>query len=355
MTYFLKNGNTFRTANEAALDIHNKLPAGNYVIKEDAFGNLFFELVDSFSVSFKRYGDNIKNTDRIFNTFLHRESATGVLLSGEKGSGKSLLAKTIAIKANEHDMPTILINHPYCGDKFNTLIQSIEQPAVILFDEFEKVYEENDQESILTLLDGVFQSKKLFIFTVNDKYRIDSHMKNRPGRIFYLLEFTGLSQDFIVEYCNDMLDNKNHIDTICRISTLFHEFNFDILKALVEELNRYGETPQEALKMLNAKPEFGASLSFDIEMIDSNGVAIPDNEFDNGPRWRGNPLSDTIRIEHYHHINEEEGSWVYASFTPFELTEMNANSGKFVFVNKHNQKLTLTKQKSSIFNYYDAF
>jgi hypothetical protein len=35
MSYFLKNGNTFKVADEASLDIHNLLPAGNYVRSEE--------------------------------------------------------------------------------------------------------------------------------------------------------------------------------------------------------------------------------------------------------------------------------------------------------------------------------
>ena len=168
MTYFLRNGSTFRPSDEANLDLHKALPAGNYIIKEDQFGNMFFETVDSFEFKGKRYGDNIKNCDRIMSTFLKRDASTGVMLTGEKGSGKSLLAKTISIEAAAQGIPTLIINAPWHGDKFNKFIQDIEQPCIVLFDEFEKVYDSDEQESMLTLLDGVFPSKKLFILTCND-------------------------------------------------------------------------------------------------------------------------------------------------------------------------------------------
>jgi hypothetical protein len=76
-------------------------------------------------------------------------------------------------------VPTIVINAPWCGDKFNTLIQSIQQPCIVMFDEFEKVYSSEEQEAMLTLLDGIYSSKKLFLLTSNDKWRVDSHMRNR--------------------------------------------------------------------------------------------------------------------------------------------------------------------------------
>ena len=87
MTYYIKNGDKYSTSAEAALDIHNELPVGNYTIGQDMYGNFFFQVVDSFSLPKKRYGDNTRHCERIFNTFIKRNSATGVLLAGEKGSG----------------------------------------------------------------------------------------------------------------------------------------------------------------------------------------------------------------------------------------------------------------------------
>src|SRR4029078_12619167 len=68
---------------------------------------------------------------------------TGALMVGEKGSGKSLLAKLVSANSQEKGLPTLIIPRPWCGDMFNRFLQSIEQPTVILFDEFEKVYPYN--------------------------------------------------------------------------------------------------------------------------------------------------------------------------------------------------------------------
>ena len=258
MAFFLKNGNTYRVTNEANVDLHYELPVGNYIVQQDPFQNLYLERIDSFEITGKIYGDTVKHTDRIFNTFMDRKSGTGVLLVGEKGSGKTLLAKNLTVKAAKQKIPTIVINQPWCGDKFNQLVQDISQPCVILFDEFEKIYDKEQQELMLTLLDGVYPSKKLFILTCNDKWRVDTHMKNRPGRIYYFLEFEGLEESFVREYCKDKLKNKKHSDQIVKIANVFSKFNFDMLKGLVEEVNRYNETPQQALGLLNIKPEFGS-------------------------------------------------------------------------------------------------
>jgi hypothetical protein len=289
------------------------------------------------------------------------------MLTGEKGSGKTLLTKKISLLAGEEGIPTILINQPWCGDAFNSFIQTIEQPCVVLFDEFEKVYDKDEQEAILTLLDGVYPSKKLFLLTCNDKWRVDHHMRNRPGRIFYMIDFKGLDIEFIREYCEDNLVNKKHIDAVCNISTIFGQFNFDMLKAMVEDMNRYGETPQEVIALLNAKPEFSSEVKFDVN-LQVNGLDVELNNLGH-KGWHGNPLTEEIEIsfKDYGYNDDElpglvsedgdkesDWSWNSASFTPQELLKVDATNNRFIFVNEDGDRLVLTRSKEREFR-YDAF
>lgn len=358
MSYFLKSGNTFKVSTKEALDLHDKLPAGTYTVGFDKMtGQFYLEGIENFEIKGKLYGDTTRHAGRILKTFLDRPASTGVMLTGEKGSGKTLLSKQIAIDAFKAGIPTIVINQPWCGEGFNAFMQMIDQPTVVLFDEFEKVYDQNDQEQMLTLLDGVYPSKKLFMLTCNDKWRVDRHMRNRPGRIFYMIDFKGLDADFIREYCNDNLEAKQHIDTICRIASLFDQFNFDMLKAMVEEMNRFGETPQEVMKLLNAKPEFSEESRYTVELqIDGLDIA---RDFIDNKEWHGNPLTKGVNVDYKVIENagteDEDWDWKNVRFANNDLKQVDPTTNKFVFINEAGARLVLTKVKEKTYYHYDAF
>lgn len=359
MTYFLKQGNTYKVAKKEAMDLSERLPAGNYVIQKNPMtGELFLEGIEPFDIKGKIYGDTVKRAERILYAFNDRPSTTGVMLTGEKGSGKTLLAKMLSFKGYDQGIPTIVINAPWCGDDFNSFIQSIDQPVIVVFDEFEKVYDEQEQEAMLTLLDGVYPTKKLFVLTCNDKWRVNQHMRNRPGRIFYSLEYKGLEADFIREYCEDNLQDKEHIDKIVGIAGTFDQFNFDMLKALVEEMNRFNETPQEAMQMLNAKPEYGSESRYKIKLL-LNGEEMAETNFEE-KEWSGNPLNKRVHINYKAYEKDQdtgelEWDWDSKIFDPNQLKKIDDNGNKYVFVNSDGSTLVLTKVKEQGYRYWDAF
>ena len=145
-----------------------------------------------------------------------------------------------------------------------------------------------------------------------------------------------------------------NIDSVVTVGSLFSQFNFDMLKALVEEMNRYGETAQEAMQMLNAKPEFDDGSMYKVTVVPV-GVDAPltERQLDGGDRWKGNPLTE--RHWHYGYDPEpdnDEGDWYNMKFLQQDLKKVEPDKGRFVFVNTAGDQLVLTREPETKYNYY---
>lgn len=353
-TLYQVSGDNIYPTSKANLNLVEKIPPGNYIVQFNQLTNSFYlTRIHDFELPKKLYCNINEQADRILNTFHDRANTTGVLLVGEKGSGKSLLAKVISVKALKYGIPTIIINTPFTGDAFNQFIQAIHQECIITFDEFEKTYNSSfddngdvdapSQEKILTLLDGMFPSKKLFLFTANNRYKINLHMINRPGRLFYNLEFTGIDNQFIKEYCEDRLNEKKYIRSIQEVRAMIREFNFDMLQSLVEEMNRYDESPMDALKMLNIKPS-KENETYEVKMKKKAGYKIYPGHHSIGC----NPLLNGASF----YLTKKDGGNISMFLSYNDMISTDIENGIFQY-EKDGFHFTLTKKNEREFNMTD--
>jgi hypothetical protein len=254
-----------------APNIAPSLPAAFYTIEICMQRGPFFKRIEPMTLPPKLYGDVLDRAERIKRTFSTRKrGTTGVMLSGEKGSGKTLLGRKLAIDCVAAGMPVIVLNKPLAGDMLGNMLQTIGSPFVLFIDEFEKVYAKEHQEAMLTVLDGVFTLHMLAILTTNDDTRLVDPLLNRPGRIFYRLHYAGLTPDFVREFATDHVKDATQVDELVRLASLT-SLNFDQLAALVEEMNRYGETMIEAIQFLNVDLDVGP-VRYSVEGARYRGV-----------------------------------------------------------------------------------
>lgn len=257
MPNFVYDKNSVQVYANESIKISSNLEPHVYNIKQNPKTMEFFlEKGENFTPFKKIYGNCNELKTKIINTFISREKSTGIILNGNKGSGKTLLAKEICIECNRIGYPVILVNDNYEDPNgLNIFIQSIGVPCVILMDEFEKVFDEESQEYILSILDGVYSHKTLFILTSNDVSKINVNLINRPGRIFYYISYEGIDENTIKQYCNENLNNKNEINSIIKLHNIIQNMNFDQLVSIVEEMNRYNQSLLETIKYMNIKVE----------------------------------------------------------------------------------------------------
>jgi hypothetical protein len=133
---------------------------------------------------------------------------------------------------------------------------------------------------------------------------------------------------------------------------MFAQFNFDMLKALIEEMNRYDETPQEALSMLNAKPEFAGESKFKVEL--RNAGKMLDKQDCEPDRWSGNPLTtNTIHASYDTDPADDDSTYKYLQFTTEDLVQVLPKEGRFVY-KQGDVELTLIREQEKPFH-WDAF
>lgn len=203
MSQFLKIGNRIKpTPNMEGLG-YDLIPGKVYDLKWDRFeGVVYLEENGSLNMPKKLYKlpDDDKFIKRVLNYFNSdlANSTTGVLLAGVKGTGKSILAKRLAI---ESELPIIVVDGDVPSRLLNILFKGFDTPVVIIFDEFEKTYDySDDQSNLLTLLDGIeANTKKLVIMTCNDLNEVNDNFIDRCSRIRYFREYDGNSNDAFVE------------------------------------------------------------------------------------------------------------------------------------------------------------
>lgn len=137
--------------------------------------------------------------NRVLKNFYSTEkNTTGVLLTGDKGTGKSVTAK---ILAKEAQLPIIVINSDTQEKYLEEFFKKFDQPVCILFDEVDKNF---NTQQMLTFLDGMHKTaKKLVIMTANNEDNLSNFIKNRCSRIRYYRHYSMLE------------DAKEYAELIC--------------------------------------------------------------------------------------------------------------------------------------------
>ena len=239
----------------------DKLASRIYTVKFNPLAGFYLEVKkDRLDLPSQIYGVANIRADKCIRTYRDREASTGVLMTGDKGTGKTLLMSLLANRAaDEFDLPVLLIKEPYSGEQFTSFIETIGE-CVLVFDEFGKMYKatnhshtEHDvpQQSLLSLLDGTDKTKRLIIMTENSEIDINDFMLNRPSRIFYHFKYKKLDEDSIRGYCNDNKVKAKFTNEVVDLSRRTRIFSFDMLQSIVEEHLRFDCNLEEATADLN--------------------------------------------------------------------------------------------------------
>lgn len=227
---------------EDGLKTYDVLPAKTYKVFFSKMTGFYLYEVDDFEIKEEKvYGNHEPKLNKVFNSYDKFDRSLGVIMSGDKGIGKSLFTQQLAERAIKQKLPVVIVDRAYQG--IASFLDSINQECLILIDEFEKVFDERDentesQNALLSLFDGISQKKRMYVITVNNLNKVNQFMLNRPGRFHYHFRFKYPTAEEIVEYLQDKIDEEHYseIDHVVKFAARV-QLNYDSLRAIAFELS----------------------------------------------------------------------------------------------------------------------
>lgn len=251
------------------------LPVGSYNVEFNKMTGFYLTARHDLTVTEdKIYGSSSAKVDKVMKSYHLMDRNFGVLLSGQKGIGKSLFVRLVADRAIQENLPVIVVSAAIPG--LADFISSIDQDCVVIFDEFEKTFAKqedwNPQDELLSLFDGIDGGHKLFIVTCNKLEDISQYMLNRPGRFHYHFAMCAPAQDEVREYMLDKVlpQYQEAIEDVVNLSGVI-DMPYDFLRAICFELNQ-GYSLKEAMSDLNITRV--NRMKFDIKLYLSNGLCF---------------------------------------------------------------------------------
>lgn len=240
------------------IEINDRLPAQTYIVRFNKMTGFYMERYPDLVVKEEKiYGVHLTKVSKVLRTFSRFDRNLGIILSGNKGIGKSLFAKITCIESIKQGLPVIIVDSFIPG--IASYIEKIDQEVVVLFDEFDKTFgdirtsenEADPQAGLLSLFDGISSGKKMFIITCNKLNSLNDYLVNRPGRFHYHFRFDYPSDIETRDYLMDKLAPAyyDEIDKVIGFSKKV-PLNYDCLRSIAFELNS-GSPFEEAIQDLN--------------------------------------------------------------------------------------------------------
>jgi hypothetical protein len=226
-------GNTFLQIQGKAI---LNLPFGFYILKESP-KEIYLE-----QTSLPQYKDilgDVKEYEEL--AYSHVQKTTnslGFMFAGISGMGKTQIMNNLCLRFQQ---PVILITTAVDSNTILSIVEAIDSPVTLLFDEFEKVYSrknQGDSEWLLSLFDGLGTKHRIISLVSMNKDNISEYFFGRPGRFIFIFKFDPLREDIAISFFDCPNEEIKHkmLNYFSKVNNL----SYDIVFRLKELISIHG-------------------------------------------------------------------------------------------------------------------
>lgn len=223
--------------NEPPLPKLKMLPAGVYRLGfDEKTEQLWFENVStSFDLPEKIYGESYKAyANVVYRKYRDSKQNLGFLMTGTKGSGKSMIAEIIGNKVIQSLRPVIMLNGEFSIQVLERA-SKIAGPCMFYWDEFSKYLDRDKQNQLLPFFSSTNIKETLFVIADNETNQLSPYILDRPGRFRYHIRFSGISRDLCDEICKEHgITNKEILEHIYAYIAE-NKISIDVMRVLAQE------------------------------------------------------------------------------------------------------------------------
>lgn len=228
------------------------LEKGVYSLQEDDRGAAFLQVEPDFE-TIDLVGESLNISNLVVDHYRATTSNFGILLQGISGMGKTQTIKHIC---KQLGLPVVIVNQAFTGNFVKTALDKIGSDCIVVFDEFEKVYNKTElSESLLGLFDGIDTANRiLYVVSANERRNVSQYFFGRPGRFLFNFVYEHLSAEDALEFVKSRLkiyDEERLFIYLKNINLL----SYDICDKIVNLINIHGEEKfSENAKYFNIIP-----------------------------------------------------------------------------------------------------